>query len=235
MAAKRARTGKDAGQGPGRGLTGGSGSPGQPGAGQESRSLRALLDEADARKPGLVAATDPYAPASVAVYRMFNLDGALLYVGISDDPKRRFAQHAHDKGWWYLVVRWTVEWYPDRASAAAEEARAIVDEAPAYNVAGVPTEVVDERARWEATLAERAPTLSDLNALFLELVTARSFSSHLWPTVRRRRWEYAQVQDVYIMARNQATRWTLMKHRWFVEDWNAAQEADCRALQAVQR
>lgn len=74
-----------------------------------------------------------------AVYRLYDRDGRLLYVGISDKPEHRFGQHERDKYWWRDVVTREVTWYPDRRLAEAEEYRAIASEAPEYNidVAGV--------------------------------------------------------------------------------------------------
>jgi hypothetical protein len=224
---KRVRTGKGAGQSHDRGMTGGSGSSAGSGP------LRALLDTAI--RPALVAATDPYAPGSVAVYRLFNLDGALLYVGVSDTPKRRFAQHAHDKGWWYLVVRWTVEWYPDRVSALAEEARLILEEVPAFNVAGI-GETHDEDAelmRWTQELDGRRPTARDLDELFLAMVTARSLPDRLWPSPTRRRWDPARAFNFYVDTRARASRWSIARHRAFIDAWNESQERASGVLRRV--
>lgn len=175
----------------------------------------------------MVADTDPYAPASVAVYRLFNLDGALLYIGITDNPKRRFAQHAQDKGWWYLVVRWVVEWYPNRDAALAEEARAIREEVPAYNIAGVPEGApeVDVHRRWLAYLRQGRPAGEDgLNALFLALVTVRSLPGNLWPQPHTRWWHPDKAFDIYLAAKDQATGRALRRHRRFIASWNAQQE-----------
>lgn len=226
---RRARTGRAAGQRHDRRMTGGSGPRRRSGrntpAPAAETSPQALLGAEAVRRPGLVAATDPYAPESVAVYRLFNFDGALLYVGISDNPKRRFAQHARDKGWWYLAVRWEVEWYQDRNAALAEEARAIREEVPAYNLDGVLDELeVDQAHRWVARLRERRPSARDLDALFLDMVRARSFSLHLWPSPHRRRWHPDKVHDVYLAARDAAAPWSIWWHRQFIEVWNGLQE-----------
>jgi len=72
-----------------------------------------------------------------ALYRLFDANDALLYVGISDALKQRFAGHAATKPWWSEVKRKTVEWHPARSSAAAAEITAIRDERPVYNLAGM--------------------------------------------------------------------------------------------------
>lgn len=59
----------------------------------------------------------------------------LLYVGITDGPKRRLAQHAKDKPWWPEVdpSATGIVWLQDEASARREEALAIEGEMPLYN------------------------------------------------------------------------------------------------------
>lgn len=85
----------------------------------------------------LVSATmpDPRAQREpTALYRLHGADGTLLYIGVSDNPERRFKQHRDSKPWWPQVARKTIEWHPSRRIALAEEAAAIKAEAPAYNI-----------------------------------------------------------------------------------------------------
>lgn len=175
-------------------------------------------------RPGLMDPADPYGPESVAVYRLYDFAGVLLYVGISDNPKRRFAQHADDKGWWYLVVRWTVEWFETRDAAVAAEARAIREECPAYNLAGVPEEQVDQRQWWLAKLEREQPTADDLAALFLAVVRARSLPKHLWPEPHRRQWDQDEALEVYVIAKDCAGKRRVEQHQAFIDAWNARQE-----------
>ena len=72
-----------------------------------------------------------------ALYRLFDASGALLYVGISDNLRTRFTDHAATKPWWPQVKRKTVQWHLAREAAAAAEKAAIRDENPAYNLAGM--------------------------------------------------------------------------------------------------
>lgn len=69
-----------------------------------------------------------------ALYRFFAENGELLYVGITNDPGRRWGQHAHDKPWWHEVTRAEIERHPDRPAALLAEKAAIVAERPRYNV-----------------------------------------------------------------------------------------------------
>lgn len=69
----------------------------------------------------------------VALYRLFDAGGELLYIGISGGPWQRFTQHAADKPWWPGVVRAEIEWYPAREIAEQAERDAIRAEFPRHN------------------------------------------------------------------------------------------------------
>lgn len=69
-----------------------------------------------------------------ALYRLYDADGQLLYVGISADLRGRFSQHASTKPWWGEVGRKTVTWQESRAAALAAEAESIAAERPKYNI-----------------------------------------------------------------------------------------------------
>lgn len=73
-----------------------------------------------------------------ALYRFYDADGALLYVGITADLEKRWSGHQSNKAWWSDVTEKTVQWHDDRPSALAAELEAIRSEAPRYNVAGSP-------------------------------------------------------------------------------------------------
>ena len=70
-----------------------------------------------------------------ALYRLFDTGGALLYVGITNDPDVRWKAHSYKKPWWPEVAEKTVMWFNDRTAAATAEARAIRLEAPRWNIA----------------------------------------------------------------------------------------------------
>jgi hypothetical protein len=84
-----------------------------------------------------VTAATPAAPAGPAVYRAWAPDGTLLYIGSSKRPRERVRAHLRRSGLGE-VARWEFEEYPVIEDARAAEGRAIFDEGPKYNVAGVP-------------------------------------------------------------------------------------------------
>lgn len=75
----------------------------------------------------------PLFDRETAVYRLFDADGTLLYVGISCKPDTRLSQHRGHQQWWQQVATWTFEWLPDRLAALKCEAVAIRAEGPLYN------------------------------------------------------------------------------------------------------
>lgn len=73
--------------------------------------------------------------SQVALYRLFDAQGTLLYVGITDDLRTRMRAHPLDKPWWPEVARKTVAWYDTREDADRAETLAIAAERPKYNKA----------------------------------------------------------------------------------------------------
>lgn len=67
------------------------------------------------------------------LYRLFDEDDRLLYVGITVMPGTRFNQHRREKWWFEDVTRWELETHPDQRSARNAERFAIADEGPLYN------------------------------------------------------------------------------------------------------
>ena len=80
----------------------------------------------------------PARTGRTALYRLFNAEGELLYIGITANFGQRWTQHAQAKSWWAEVERQTVEWHPYRAAAGAAETAAIAAEGPRYNIRGIP-------------------------------------------------------------------------------------------------
>lgn len=72
------------------------------------------------------------------LYRFFDGDGVLLYVGISLSAAHRASQHRASQSWWRQVSTMTVEHFNRREDAARFEVLAIARERPVHNLASRP-------------------------------------------------------------------------------------------------
>jgi len=68
-----------------------------------------------------------------AVYRHFDADGRLLYIGCSHDPLYRFMGHKSASSWAHEVANISVQWFDDREAALEAERKAIMTDRPAHN------------------------------------------------------------------------------------------------------
>jgi predicted GIY-YIG superfamily endonuclease len=68
------------------------------------------------------------------LYRAYDAQGVLLYIGITMNPGNRFAQHSEDKPWWADVAEIRVEHFGSRKRVLAAERAAIQAERPRFNV-----------------------------------------------------------------------------------------------------
>jgi predicted GIY-YIG superfamily endonuclease len=68
------------------------------------------------------------------VYRYFDAEDALLYVGVAFDVLKRAVSHRRHSPWWPLAATYTEERYPTRIAALAAEAEAIRTEGPLFNI-----------------------------------------------------------------------------------------------------
>lgn len=69
-----------------------------------------------------------------SLYRFYDADGDLLYVGISATPQQRLVAHMFSRAWWPDIASITIEHYPSRSRLEYAEAMVINDEDPVYNV-----------------------------------------------------------------------------------------------------
>lgn len=67
------------------------------------------------------------------LYRYYDADGNLLYVGISISAIGRAAQHKLQAAWWHDAVRIEIEKHPNREAAMQAEVQAIRSECPLHN------------------------------------------------------------------------------------------------------
>ncbi len=92
------------------------------------------------------------------VYRFFDAEDRLLYVGIARDLGARFAAHRRRSPWWAEAARGTTVTYPTRADAELAEGIAIHAERPVYN-SSRPTEAKIARLEEAATRSADATQL----------------------------------------------------------------------------
>ncbi|MDX3587602.1 hypothetical protein PV740_39135 [Streptomyces europaeiscabiei] len=69
------------------------------------------------------------------LYRLYDVFGTLLYLGISSDLKRRWKEHRTSSWWWPQVIERREEWFDDRPTAHAAEGHAVRTELPLHNSA----------------------------------------------------------------------------------------------------
>ncbi|MFE2164852.1 GIY-YIG nuclease family protein [Streptomyces sp. NPDC059447] len=97
-------------------------------------------------------------PERTALYRLYDADGRLLYVGISANPEQRWKGHEVYSGrWWALVTEKVIEWHADRELALAHEFLAIWREAPAHNRRRTPPNTSNWSNEQAAELLDNLP------------------------------------------------------------------------------
>jgi predicted GIY-YIG superfamily endonuclease len=67
------------------------------------------------------------------LYRLYDKEGHLLYVGITFNLRTRMRDHARDQEWWPQVARRTMICYATREEASRAETEAIKTEHPRHN------------------------------------------------------------------------------------------------------
>lgn len=74
------------------------------------------------------------------LYRYFDKDGRLLYVGVSLNTLQRAIQHRGSADWWAMAERIEIKRYRTRKLAFAAERRAIKRERPQFNTIHQPSD-----------------------------------------------------------------------------------------------
>lgn len=73
--------------------------------------------------------TEPY-----FLYRFYDEDDTLLYIGITNDPERRLYQHTAQKPWADDIARTEYAVFANKTEAAAAEAALIKELSPLHNI-----------------------------------------------------------------------------------------------------
>jgi len=123
---------------------------------------------------------------AVTLYRAWDVDDGLLYIGQTSNLKKRQAEHRRSSEWFARAVRWTTEEYPDREAALVAEAAAIAAERPEFNIGGQPPRppTAEELAAAEARVNEWVEA---------QLANAPPLSAHQRNVIRNALAEPAEV------------------------------------------
>lgn len=70
-----------------------------------------------------------------AIYRHYDVQGRLLYVGKSVQPLNRQQQHEVEAHWFNQIVKIEIEWFDFTTDMDAAERHAIAAENPIFNLA----------------------------------------------------------------------------------------------------
>lgn len=71
---------------------------------------------------------------SHSLYRHFDADGKLLYVGVSLSSVKRLMEHRSSSHWFPDISTVTIEKFPSREEVLQAERRAILEENPIHNI-----------------------------------------------------------------------------------------------------
>jgi len=147
------------------------------------------------------------------LYRFFDVDGRLLYVGIARDLGSRFLAHRRRSEWWADVATGTTETHPSRADAELAEAIAIHSEHPLHNVAR-PTEEKIGR------LHDAASQSHDVTQLVAEVERLRALCGEqamrlvkMRGNIESAREGYRRMRAAYLAADNESSYWARMYSR----------------------
>ena len=111
------------------------------------------------------------------LYRLYDANDELLYVGISKSALKRLGEHYQTKEWADQIATMTIEQYPDRNSVEKAEQTAISKENPVHNKRRQQLVAKTPRQLWElATSNERIMVGHLLNVVAHELRNERLFN-----------------------------------------------------------
>ena len=118
------------------------------------------------------------------LYRQFDRDGTLLYVGVSLSAEARRSRHKRVKARWFdQIALIEVETFSTREAALAAETAAIATEKPAFNKIGQPRESLADRkaALFAGPWRRRAWAWRDGRILVTDMATAIGWLACFYP------------------------------------------------------
>lgn len=160
------------------------------------------------------------------VYRYYNEDDRLLYVGITGNQVNRLDDHWKNRSWWQEVSYGKFRHYETRDKALQIEASAIALELPKYNKAGA---TIDDEVY--------AHFIEATNDKFQDRWHQQFYRNY--DTVRKEVYSFSKAPAVYqaIFALDASTEWTedgekriiecdsckhIFESKWFKQLWEAA-------------
>jgi len=96
------------------------------------------------------------------LYRHFDEDGTLLYIGISLNTMSRLSQHKVASPWFEKVASVTIDHFDSRAEALKAEREAIQNENPPHNIHHKRNEIVLEKEAIETHAAHAEKSREEL-------------------------------------------------------------------------
>lgn len=115
------------------------------------------------------------------LYRHWNANDDLLYVGISLSHTGRLAQHKRNSRWFYQISRVTLEHYDTREEALAAERHAIKTESPVFNVVHAPA--ANDNRPLGSNLPMKVYLVREMGAMRSYGIAWASSESELWDVV----------------------------------------------------
>lgn len=103
---------------------------------------------------------------TTTLYRHFDSEDRLLYVGISRDPFQRLGTHANTRSWADRVARMTMAQFDTAEAALAAERAAIQNERPQFNVAHADREPSMTSKQYREALAKLGLTQGEAAEFF---------------------------------------------------------------------
>lgn len=141
-----------------------------------------------------------------ALYRFFDAEDVLLYVGITNHVGRRWDDHIRKRPWWNDIERQTVNWFPSRSAAEEAEKLAIQTEDPLYNVTYSPRYSPSAKGTGDQTKPRQVRVPDGMWIAFKSvcdrLGTTRS--AVLAAHVNRRIEEYGTEDELRLLAKAEA-------------------------------
>ena len=129
------------------------------------------------------------------LYRFYDIDDNLLYVGITNTWYQRFHDHERKSGWFSKVAYSTFEWHDSRDSVREAELLAITKENPEFNKANNPSyeTVMDHFQKLKIwTFSDSVP-----DQAHLDLVTEMKENLRLIGKTKQSKWIAMAFIDCY--------------------------------------